>query len=249
MQYTESSPRRCLQLPWAAGYCPTHLQCSPDAAEAPGAARRLPSCLRVIPQAGGRGDRRCAPLCRTDTDISHRRELFKQSLRNNQCFLYIISEHSSASKRRLPSSKTPGSATTPSAAGFPLPRQPQWTNKEELKSPGSHNRARNHRAYESWLLCFQLCGMLPRSPQSTRGICQVFGDLRRHPVRQGYPRATDLTACQEPWNQAWSLSEPIPCLWRKSLKLMLLQNILVSMNLPFLMETCFVREFPASSSL
>lgn len=117
------------------------------------------------------------------------------------------------------------------------------------RSPRSHKRTRNHRAWESWFLCFQLCGMLPRSPQSTLGICQVFRDLQRHPACQGYPRATDLTASQEPWNQAWSLSEPIPCLCRKSLKRMLLQNIFVSMNLPFLMENCFVRKFPASSSL
>lgn len=125
----------------------------------------------------------------------------------------------------------------------------QMNRQGRAQSPGSHKRARNHRAWESWLLRFQLCGTLPRSPQSTRGICQVFRDLLRHPACQGYPRATNLTARQEPWNQAWSLSEPIPCLCRKSLKWMLLQNILVSMNLPFLMENCCVRKFPASSSL
>lgn len=71
-------------------------------------------------------------------------------------------------------------------------------NRQGVQSPASHKRAGNHRAWESQLLHFQLCGMLPRGPQSTRGICQVFGDLQRQPACQGYPRATDLTARQEP---------------------------------------------------
>lgn len=129
----------------------------------------------------------------------------------------------------------------------PAPSAP--VNRQGAQRPGSHKTARNHRTWESRLLCFQLCGTLPRSPHSTHGICQVFRDLWRHPACQGYPRATDLTARQQPCNQAWSLSEPIACLCRKSLKLMFLQNNLVSMNTSFLMEKYFVRKFPASSSL
>lgn len=48
----------------------------------------------VIAQAAGGGDRGRATPCHTDTNISHGEEHFKQSLRNNQRFFYVISEHS-----------------------------------------------------------------------------------------------------------------------------------------------------------
>lgn len=54
----------------------------------------------------------------------------------------------------LPSSKAPGSAITPSAAGLPLPPQPKWTGKEELEALRAIRKQEttelgNHASYTS----------------------------------------------------------------------------------------------------
>lgn len=157
--------------------------------------------LRVIPQVGARGDRHSTPLCNTDTDSSHRRELLKQALRNNQCFIV----HKLRIQPGSPAPRLLAQQLLLVLLGLPVPHQPKWTGKEELEALS----AGNHRAWESCLLCFQLRGMLPRSPQSTRGICQVLEDLLRQPACQGYtpePQTSQLTrsheirheACQNP---------------------------------------------------
>ena len=138
---------------------------------------------------------------------------------------------------------------TPSAAGFPLPHQPPWTDKKELKTLGAIREQETTELGSRGSYASSCVACCPEALKTPVAYARSLGISRGHPACQSYPRATDLAAHQEPWNQAWSLSEPIPCLCRKSLKLMLLQNILVSMNLPFHMESYFVRKFPASSRL
>lgn len=192
----------------SSGHSPRHLQHSPDAAWGLAATVQLLLCLQAIPQAG---DRQRAPLCNTASDISLRKDLFKQSLLNNHCFIYIISEHSWAWKHHFCGSKTPCSALAASAAGHPPPRQPQWTDKE----PEGLGAIRQQEATELGNLrsctstCVAHCTEALKAPMAYARFSGISGGIQ-HVKTILEPQTSQLTgsheirheACQNPSHES-----------------------------------------------